>query len=146
METRVLSDVNIGNLDMKETNGGTTKAELSLADNQTDQGGEEVTAWHTAVAYGSTAEFIQRNAQPGRRVSVSGTMNYWEYEGDQYSSIDIDSIRFVDSPDEDAGGFTQDSASSNGSRRSSGGSTTGPSGGGGSSQEEEFVPDDEMPF
>jgi single-stranded DNA-binding protein len=141
METVALSDVNIGNLDMTETNGGTVKAELSLADNQTDRDGNEVTGWHNAVCYGSTAEFVERNAQPGRRVSVSGTRNYWEYEGETYSAIDIDSIRFVDSPDESSGGFGQSSGSGS-SGQSSGN-------GGGNAGGDHFDPgeeDDDLPF
>lgn len=144
METVVLSDVNIGNLDMKETNGGTSKAELSLADNMEDRDGNEVTAWHNATAYGNTADFIARNAQKGRRVSISGTKRYWEYEGDMYNTIDIDSIRFVDNPDEDAGGFDQSqNGSQNGSQKQS---QQGSSGGQFDDGEEEFEPDDDLPF
>jgi len=63
---------------------GNLKASVSLAtsDYYTNQNGEKVeqTEWHNIVAYGKTAEIIQKYVEKGKEVAIEGKITYRSYE------------------------------------------------------------------
>lgn len=69
---------------VKELSGGKKVASFSVATNEkyTDMHGEKVedTQWHTCIAYGKTAEFIEKFITKGSEVLVQGRMKYRQYE------------------------------------------------------------------
>ena len=82
----------IGNLgqnpEVKELNGGKKVAKFSLATNETyrNKAGEKVTdtQWHNLVAWGKTAEIIEKYLKKGSEVAVEGKLlnrNYTDKEG-----------------------------------------------------------------
>lgn len=82
----------IGNLgqdpEVKELNGGKKVAKFSLATNETyrNKAGEKVTdtQWHNLVAWGKTAEIIEKYLKKGSEVAVEGKLlnrNYTTKEG-----------------------------------------------------------------
>ncbi|MCC2589836.1 single-stranded DNA-binding protein [Chryseobacterium sp. MFBS3-17] len=66
-------------------NGG-MKASVTLATNDfyTNAKGEKVeeTQWHTLVAFGKTAEIMQKYVQKGKEIAVEGKLTYRSYEKD----------------------------------------------------------------
>ena len=82
----------IGNLgqnpEVKELNGGKKVAKFSLATNATyrNKAGEKVTdtQWHNLVAWGKTADIIEKYLKKGSEVAVEGKLlnrNYTDKEG-----------------------------------------------------------------
>ena len=82
----------IGNLgqnpEVKELNGGKKVAKFSLATNETyrNKAGEKVTdtQWHNLVAWGKTAEVIEKYLKKGSEVAIEGKIlnrNYTDKEG-----------------------------------------------------------------
>lgn len=82
----------IGNLgqnpEVKELNGGKKVAKFSLATNETyrNKAGEKVTdtQWHNLVAWGKTADIIEKYLKKGSEVAVEGKLlnrNYTDKEG-----------------------------------------------------------------
>ena len=82
----------IGNLgqnpEVKELNGGKKVAKFSLATNETyrNKAGEKVTdtQWHNLVAWGKTAEIIEKYLKKGSEVAIEGKLlnrNYTDKEG-----------------------------------------------------------------
>lgn len=82
----------IGNLgqnpEVKELNGGKKVAKFSLATNEIyrNKAGEKVTdtQWHNLVAWGKTAEVIEKYLKKGSEVAVEGKIlnrNYTDKEG-----------------------------------------------------------------
>ncbi len=70
---------NLGNApEVKAVNGGTKLARMSLATNETYRNakGEKVTEtqWHTIVAWGKTAEFVEKYFTKGIEVMVEGKL------------------------------------------------------------------------
>ncbi len=65
-------------------NGG-MKASVSLATNDfyTNNSGEKVeeTQWHNLVAYGKTAEIMQKYVAKGKEIAVEGKIMYRSYDG-----------------------------------------------------------------
>lgn len=63
-----------------------TKASVSLATNDfyTNAMGEKVeeTQWHSLVAFGKTAEIMQKYVQKGKEIAVEGKLMYRSYEKD----------------------------------------------------------------
>lgn len=63
---------------------GTLKASVSLAtsDHYTNAKGEKVeeTQWHNLVAYGKTAEILQKYAPKGKELAVEGKLTYRSYD------------------------------------------------------------------
>ncbi|WP_294198387.1 MULTISPECIES: single-stranded DNA-binding protein [Chryseobacterium] len=63
---------------------GTLKASVSLAtsDYYTNAKGEKVeeTQWHNLVAYGKTAEILQKYAPKGKELAVEGKLTYRSYD------------------------------------------------------------------
>ena len=72
----------IGNLgqnpEVKELNGGKKVAKFSLATNETyrNKAGEKVTdtQWHNLVAWGKTADIIEKYLKKGSEVAVEGKL------------------------------------------------------------------------
>ena len=82
----------IGNLgqnpEVKELNGGKKVAKFSLATNETyrNKAGEKVTdtQWHNLVAWGKTADVIEKYLKKGSEVAIEGKLlnrNYTDKEG-----------------------------------------------------------------
>ena len=82
----------IGNLGMdpevKTLDGGRKLAKLSIATNESykNSKGEQVkeTQWHNLVAWGKTAEIIEKHLKKGSEVAVEGKLihrNYTDKEG-----------------------------------------------------------------
>ncbi len=63
---------------------GTLKASVSLAtsDHYTNAKGEKVeeTQWHNLVAFGKTAEILQKYAPKGKELAVEGKLTYRSYD------------------------------------------------------------------
>lgn len=64
-------------------NGG-TKASVSLAtnDHYTNAKGEKVeeTQWHSLVAFGKTAEILQKYVTKGKEIAIEGKITYRSYD------------------------------------------------------------------
>ncbi len=79
----------IGNLgqnpEVKELNGGRKVAKFSLATNETyyNKAGEKVkeTQWHNLIAWGKTAEIIEKYLTKGKEVAVEGKLLNRNYTG-----------------------------------------------------------------
>jgi single-strand DNA-binding protein len=82
----------IGNLgqnpEVKELTGGKKVAKFSLATNETYQNksGEKITdtQWHNLVAWGKTADIIEKYLKKGSEVAIEGKLlnrNYTDKEG-----------------------------------------------------------------
>ncbi|WP_294283102.1 single-stranded DNA-binding protein [uncultured Chryseobacterium sp.] len=63
---------------------GTSKASVSLAtsDHYTNAKGEKVeeTQWHNLVAFGKTAEILQKYAPKGKELAIEGKLTYRSYD------------------------------------------------------------------
>ena len=78
----------IGNLgvdpEIRETKNGKKMAKLSIATNETyrDANGKKVTdtQWHNAVAFGKTAEIIEKYLTKGKEVAIEGKLTHNAYE------------------------------------------------------------------
>jgi single-strand DNA-binding protein len=70
--------------EVKQLEGGKTFARFSIATNEkfTNQQGEKVTEtqWHSLVAWGKTAENIQKYLKKGSEVAIEGKLNNRSYE------------------------------------------------------------------
>lgn len=82
----------IGNIGMdpeiKTLDGGKKLAKMSIATNETYKNakGEQVkeTQWHNLIAWGKTADIIEKYLKKGREVAIEGkliTRNYTDKEG-----------------------------------------------------------------
>src|SRR3972149_5984928 len=89
LKNKVQLTENLGqNPEVKELNGGKKVAKFSLATNETykNKAGEKVTdtQWHNLVAWGKTAEIIEKYLKKGSEVAVEGKLlnrNYTDKEG-----------------------------------------------------------------
>ncbi len=63
-------------------NGFLSKVSLATSDFYTNSKGEKVedTQWHNLVAYGKTAEIMQKFVEKGREIAVEGKLTYRNYE------------------------------------------------------------------
>ena len=63
-------------------NGMLVKVSLATSDYYTNAKGEKVeeTQWHNLVAYGKTAEIIQKYVDKGKEIAVEGKLTYRNYE------------------------------------------------------------------
>lgn len=136
----------IGNLgkdpEIRQANSGTSIANMRIAttDRRKDRDGQwqDVTEWHSVVAFGKTAENIGRFCKKGKQLYIEGriqTRKWTDKDGrDRYSTeIVADVVRFLGGRGDSEGG----SASSRGG--SGGGRQSAPSGGGGGGY-------DDLPF
>lgn len=63
-------------------NGMLAKVSLATSDYYTNAKGDKVeeTQWHNLVAYGKTAEIMQKYVQKGKEIAVEGKLTYRNYE------------------------------------------------------------------
>lgn len=144
MELRTLSPVNVGQVEYEKTDGGTPVAKFGVALNTQDRSGNEMTVWTNAKCYGYLAKMMHKNDAGGRRVTVTGKMEYWEYQGEEYSVLQVHEIRFLDAKGQSGGGGFDQSQGSNDDAFDQTPPSEQPADSGGGDQV--FEPDDEMPF
>ncbi len=80
---RVILIGNIGKEpEITHGNSGITIAKFSIAtsDGAKDQNGAVKTQWHRVVAFGKTAEVIEKYVKKGSQLSVEGSLSYGSYE------------------------------------------------------------------
>ncbi len=78
----------IGNLgadpEVRKLDSGRTVANCSLATNETYKNakGEKVitTQWHRIVAWGKTAEYLEKYARKGNEIAIEGKLTHRSYE------------------------------------------------------------------
>lgn len=63
-------------------NGMLAKVSLATSDHYTNAKGEKVedTQWHNLIAYGKSAEIMQKYVEKGREIAVEGKLTYRNYE------------------------------------------------------------------
>jgi single-strand DNA-binding protein len=73
-----------GNPEVKNLEGGKTLAKFSVATNDTYKNakGEKVedTQWHNVVAWGKTAEVIEKYLTKGKEIAIEGKLTSRSYE------------------------------------------------------------------
>lgn len=85
-----MNQVNIlGNIGKIERRGAVLK--LSVATNRTSKG-EKVTDWHDMVAFGDTADGIEKNFHKGKRILITGRLQRGSYEKDGQTRYTVDII------------------------------------------------------
>ena len=67
---------------VKFENGKLAKVSLATTDYYTNALGEKVeeTQWHNLVAFGKTAEIMQKYVQKGKEIAVEGKLTYRTYD------------------------------------------------------------------
>ncbi len=132
----------IGNLgqdpELRNTKSGTAVVNLRIATNERRRNQEgqwdNHTEWHSVVAFGKTAENINRFMKKGRQLFIEGRLQTRKWEdqngGERYSTeIVAENVRFLSNRGDDDGGG--DSYGSDGGGNYGGGGGGGYSGGGG---------------
>ncbi len=63
-------------------NGMLAKVSLATSDHYTNAKGEKVeeTQWHNLVAFGKTAEIMQKYVEKGHEIAVEGKITYRNYD------------------------------------------------------------------
>ena len=63
-------------------NGMLAKVSLATSDFYTNAKGEKVedTQWHNLVAYGKTAEIMQKYVEKGKEIAIEGKLTYRSYD------------------------------------------------------------------
>ena len=63
-------------------NGTLAKVSLATSDHYTNAKGEKVeeTQWHNLVAFGKTAEIMQKYVEKGKEIAVEGKIQYRTYD------------------------------------------------------------------
>lgn len=76
-------------------NGILAKVSLATSDFFTNSKGEKVeeTQWHNLVAYGKTAEIMQKYVEKGKEIAVEGKITYRNYEGNDGQKRYVTEIR-----------------------------------------------------
>ena len=100
----------IGNLGMdpevKALNGGKKLAKMSIATNETYKNakGERVTEtqWHNLIAWGKTAEIVEKFLKKGSEVAIEGKLinnNYTDKEGVKryFTEIEVSEVLMLGS-------------------------------------------------
>ncbi|MBP6455478.1 MAG: single-stranded DNA-binding protein [Chitinophagaceae bacterium] len=85
LKNRVQLIGNLGaNPEVKETTNGKKYARLSIATSETykNNAGEKITdtQWHNLVAWGKTAEIIEKYAKKGSEVAIEGKLTHRSYD------------------------------------------------------------------
>src|SRR5690554_3061611 len=64
-------------------NGKLAKVSLATSDYYTNKKGEKVedTQWHNLVAFGRTADIMEKYVQRGDEIAVTGKLTYRSYDG-----------------------------------------------------------------
>jgi len=81
--------------DVKFTPSGLQIAKLSIATSENFKKGEEwesKTDWHNIVAFGKTAEIVEKNILKGDMVSIEGKLSYGSYEREDGSKVNTTDI------------------------------------------------------
>lgn len=88
---RTGKEVEIINLE----NGILAKVSLATSDFFTNSKGDRVeeTQWHNLVAYGKTADIMQKYVEKGQEIAVEGKIVYRSYEGNDGQKRYITEIR-----------------------------------------------------
>jgi single-strand DNA-binding protein len=86
LKNRVQLIGHVGNEpEIKNFEGGKKLANFSLATNEThkNEKGEKVeeTQWHKLVAWGKTAELIEKYVTKGKEIALEGKLTYKTFEG-----------------------------------------------------------------
>lgn len=120
----------LGNLgadpEVRETRGGTTVANLSVATSRSwtteDGDTKDVTEWHRVVAWGGQARFCDEYLRKGDRIYVEGSLRTRSYEKDgeskrvtevkAYRVVGLERSRRSEEPAEDD--FSEDALMSSG--------------------------------
>lgn len=76
-------------------NGMLAKVSLATSDHYMNSKGEKVeeTQWHNLVAYGKTAEIMQKFVEKGKEIAVEGKLTYRAYEDKDGHKKTITEIR-----------------------------------------------------
>ncbi len=87
--------------ELRATKSGKPVANMRLATNRTVNG-EELTQYHTVIAWDKTAEFVAKYATKGRKLYVEGRLEYRSYkdrEGHEREAAEIiaSDVQFLDS-------------------------------------------------
>ena len=127
----------IGNLgkdpEIRQANSGTSIANMRIAttDRRKDRDGQwqDVTEWHSVIAFGKTADNIGRFCKKGKQLYIEGriqTRKWTDKDGrDRYSTeIVADVVRFLGGRGDSEGGSAPSRGGGGGGRQSA------PSGGG----------------
>lgn len=63
-------------------NGTLAKVSLATSEHYTNSKGEKVedTQWHNLVAYGKTAEIMQKYVEKGKEIAIEGKIVYRNYD------------------------------------------------------------------
>jgi single-strand DNA-binding protein len=85
MKNRVQLIGNVGNdPEIKNLDGGKKLANLTIATNESykNDKGEKVeqTEWHRVVAWGKTAEIIEKYVTKGNQVAIEGKLSHRSYD------------------------------------------------------------------
>ena len=97
----------IGKIDAKEN-----YTRLSIATN-TKYKGEDITQWHDCVAFGKTAELVNKYLEKGSQVGIEGSLSYNIKEKIKYTSIIIERLDILEwkkaeTPQEEENNFNFD--------------------------------------
>lgn len=76
-------------------NGKLAKVSLATSDHYTNAKGEKVeeTQWHNLVAFGRTAEVLEKYVTKGDEIAVTGKITYRNYDGEDGQKRYITEIR-----------------------------------------------------
>lgn len=81
-------------IELKTLETGTKVANLSVATNDGTKD-KPKTNWHNCVAFGKTAEIMEKYLKKGSEVLIQGSINYNKKEDKIYTSIFVDRFEFV---------------------------------------------------
>ena len=95
--------------DIKYTNGGTTIARFAVAvDRRFKSEGGPTADFPSVVAFGKTAEFIEKYFHKGQRIGIAGRLQTGSYEKDgakvYTTDVIAEAVEFVESKGSGSGG------------------------------------------
>ena len=96
MNTIILKGNLGGDPEIKMLKDDKKMARFSIA-TKDGYGDNQKTNWHRCVAFGKTAEVIEKHVKKGSEILVQGSISYNEHEGKQYTSIMVDRFEFCGS-------------------------------------------------
>lgn len=78
-------------IELKATKGGMEVASFSLATSKKVKG-EQVTQWHSLVAFGKTAETLAKYVSKGDQLLVEGEIQYRSYDNREGQKVNLTEI------------------------------------------------------
>jgi len=96
MNTIILKGNLGGDPEIKMLKDDKKMARFSIA-TKDGYGDNQKTNWHRCVAFGKTAEVIEKHVKKGSEILVQGSVSYNEHEGKHYTSIMVDRFEFCGS-------------------------------------------------